>query len=264
MRKKISACITCYNEEAKIRRCLESLTWCDEIVVVDNFSEDRTVEICKEYTDRVFTHEWLGYIGQKNLIKDKASHPWVFFLDADEEVSPRLREEILAEFDKGPSSFAGYQFPRQVYYLGKWIRHGVWYPDIKLRLFQRERGKSSGREPHDHVEVDGPVKTLKSPIWHYTYDGIHDHVRQINRFSTITAEEKYKEGTRFSWLDLIFRPPWRFFRGYFIRGGLLEGFHGLIIALLAAFEVAIKYAKLRELELGSKASILPKTRKPGN
>ncbi len=252
MREKISACITCFNEEDKIRRCLESLSWCDEIIVVDSYSTDRTLEICKEYTDRVYQHEWLGYIGQKNWARDRAIHPWVFFLDADEEVSPPLRDEILAEFEAGVGAYAGYQCPRQVYYLGRWIRHGTWYPDFKLRLFKKTLGRSAGREPHDHVEVDGPVKTLLSPLWHYTYDGIQDNVGQINRFSTITAEEKSKEGIRFRWVDILVRPPWRFFKGYVLRGGLREGFHGYLIAMLGAFEVAIKYAKLRELEINDK------------
>jgi hypothetical protein len=122
---------------------------------------------------------------------------------------------------------------------------------LKLRIFRKDRGRSAGREPHDHVEVDGPVKTLESPIWHYTYDGVHDHIRQINRFSTITAQEKHKEGIRYNWWDLVFRPPWRFFKGYILRGGILEGFHGFLIAVIGSFEVTVKYAKLRELEITS-------------
>jgi len=249
MREPISACITCYNEEAKIRRCLESVRWCDEVVVVDSFSDDRTVEICKEYTDQFFQHEWEGYIGQKNWIRDRAAHDWVLFIDADEEVSPALREEIETEFERGTGSYVGYQFPRQVYYLDRWIRHGNWYPDIKLRLFVRSLGYSAGREPHDHVEVDGPVKSLRSPIWHYTYDDIHDHIRQTNRFSTITAEERFREGLRFRWIDLLARPPWRFFKGFVLRRGFREGFVGFTIAMIGAFEVAAKYMKIREMEL---------------
>lgn len=249
MRGKISACITCYNEEAKIRRCLASLTWCDEIVVVDSFSEDKTVDICKEFTDRVYQHEWLGYIGQKNWVREKARFDWVLFVDADEEIPAALAQEIQAVLEQGSLHYVGYRFPRQVYYLGRWIRHGAWHPDIKLRLFRRERGRSAGREPHDHVEVEGPVKTLKNPIWHYTYDDLHDHVGQINRFSSITAGEKFKEGTRFRMLDMLLRPLWRFFKGYILKRGFLEGFHGLVIGLVGAFEVAIKYAKLREFEI---------------
>jgi len=248
MREKISACITAGNEEDKIRRCIESLGWCDEIVVVDSFSTDRTVDICKEYTDRVYQHEWLGYIGQKNLIREMAQYPWVLFLDADEEVSPELRDEILAEFEKGPGPIMGYQFPRQVYYLGKWIRHGEWYPDIKLRLFRKDHGRSEGQEPHDHVVVNGPVKTLKGHLRHYTYDDMRDHIETVNRFSTITAQEKSLQGKRFRWIDVIFRPPLRFIKAYFLRRGFMDGAPGFIIAIVSAFGVFVKYAKMWELE----------------
>jgi glycosyltransferase involved in cell wall biosynthesis len=245
---RISACVTACNEEDKIGRCLGSLTWCDEIVVVDSYSTDNTVEICRQYTDRVYQHEWLGYIGQKNLIRGMASHPWVFFLDADEEVSPKLRDEILAIFRKNPREYVGYQFPRMVFYLGKWIRHGEWYPDTKLRLFLKDHGKSAGREPHDHVVVNGPVRNLTPPIFHYTYDGISDHLKTMNRFSSITAQEKYREGVRFHWGDILFRPLWRFFKAFFFKRGFLCGRHGLLIATVSSFAVMMKYYKLWEIE----------------
>ncbi len=253
MREQISACVTAGNEDQKIRRCLESLKWCDEIVVVDSFSTDRTVEISREYTDRVYQHEWLGYIGQKNLIREMARFPWILFLDADEEVSPRLRDEILQEFERGTDPYVGYRFPRQVYYLGKWIRHGEWYPDIKLRLFRKDRGRSEGQEPHDQVVVNGPVKTLSASLHHYTYDDIADHLGTINRFSTITAQEKYRQGERFQWADILFRPPFRFLKGYLFRGGFVDGFQGFLIAAMSAFGVLLKYAKLRELEMQDRA-----------
>ncbi len=247
-RPKISACVTAGNEERNIRRCLESLTWCDEIVVVDSFSSDRTVEISREYTDRVYQHEWLGYIGQKNLIREMARYCWILFVDADEEVSDELREEILQEFERGTGPFVGYQFPRRVFYLGKWIYHGDWYPDIKLRLFLKERGRSAGREPHDHVVVDGPVKTLHGHLNHYTYESIEEHLRTLNRFTTITAQEKHASGIPFRWRDFFVRPPWRFFKGYFLKLGFLDGFRGLLISGISAFGVAMKYAKIWEIE----------------
>lgn len=248
MREKLSACVTAGNEEQKIRRCLESLKWCDEIVVVDSFSTDRTVEICREYTDRVYQHEWLGYIGQKNLIRDMARHPWVLFLDADEEVSPDLRDEILREFESGSGRYVGYEFPRQVFYLGKWIRHGEWYPDVKLRLFRKDRGRSAGQEPHDLVVVDGPVKTMRGHLYHYTYDDIRDHLETINRFSTITAQEKFRQGEAFWWSDILIRPLLRFVKAYLLRAGFLDGPQGLIIATVTAYGVFMKYAKMWELK----------------
>lgn len=243
----ISACVTAGNEEKNIRRCLQSLTWCDEIVVVDSFSQDRTVEISREFTPRVYQHEWLGYIGQKNLIREMARHPWILFLDADEELSPGLREEIQREFaDPSFGRYAGYKFPRMVHYLGRWIRHGEWYPDLKLRLFRKDLGRSAGQEPHDHVVVNGAVKILRHHLYHYTYDDISDHIDTINRFSSITAREKLAHGYRFKWTDIFFRPALRFLKAYVLRCGFLDGMPGLIIALVTAFGVNIKYSKIWE------------------
>jgi len=249
---KVTACVTTFNEEHNIHRCLRSLSWCEEIVVVDSFSTDRTMEICREYTDRVYQNEWLGYIGQKNLIRKMASHDWLLFIDADEEVSDELREQILREFRNGPGEICGYEFPRMVNYMGRWIRYGEWYPDVKLRLFRKDRGRSGGQEPHDQVFVSGPVKRLRGHLHHYTYDDLHDHVETMNRFSTITAEEKYKEGKRFKWVDFVFRPPFRFFKAFFMKRGFMDGTRGFLIALLSTVGVYIKYAKLWELELVEK------------
>jgi glycosyltransferase involved in cell wall biosynthesis len=248
MREKISACIITYNEEENIRRCIDSVTWCDEIVVVDSFSKDRTCKICREYTERIYQNEWAGYIAQRNYIRKLATHPWVFFLDADEEVSAALREEIERAFEQGNADVDGYEFPRQVYYLGKWIRHGEWYPDIKLRLFRKDRGRSCGVEPHDQVHVDGEIKRLRSPILHYTYLGIFDHLNTMNRFSSISAHAKHAQGFKFRWIDFLVRPPWRFFRAYILRLGLLDGLRGFMIALINAFGVSMKYGKLWEEE----------------
>ncbi len=250
MREKISACVITYNEEGNIDRCLGSLSWCDEIVVMDSFSEDRTIEIARKYTDRIYQHKWLGYIGQRNLIREKARCPWVLFLDADEEISPALLSEIKSEFGKNHNTYAGFRFPRRVYYTGKWIMHGEWNPDIKLRLFKKDLGYSAGVEPHDQVVVDGPVKTLKNPIHHYTYDSIWDHIDTINRFSGISAHAKYEHGVRFRWLDFIFRPPLRFLKGYLLKKGFLDGRRGYLIAFISAFGVLVKYAKLWEIEVG--------------
>lgn len=243
---KISACVTAGNEEDKIAACLASLSWCDEIIVVDSFSEDKTFEISQHYTPHVYQHPWEGYIAQKNYIRSLARYPWILFVDADEVVSNALREEIETEFQRGPGDVAGYTFPRMVHYLGKWIRHGEWYPDTKLRLFLKDRGHSEGQEPHDRVVVDGAVKTLRSPLYHFTYDNLADHIHTINRFSSISANEKFNRGDVFHWRDLLFRPPFRFFKSYILKSGFLDGRQGFIIAVLSAFGVFIKYAKLLE------------------
>lgn len=253
-REKISACVMTFNEERKIRRCLQSLSWCDEIVVVDSFSTDRTMAICREFTDRIYQHVWLGYVGQRNILREYAAHPWILFLDADEEVSPGLRDEIQQVFARGSGETVAYEFPRQVYYLGRWIRHGEWYPDTKLRLFKKAYGRTEGVEPHDKVEVRGPVRRLKNPVWHYTYDDLSDHMDTLNRFSTITAQQKFLHGGRFRALDLLLRPPLHFFKGYILRRGFLDGGHGFLIACLCAYGALMKYAKLRELHLRQRAT----------
>ncbi len=247
MREKISACVITFNEEQKIRRCLASLTWCDELVVMDSFSTDRTVEICREFTDRVYQHQWLGYVGQRNLVRELATHPWILFLDADEEVSPGLRDEILARFERAPAACLGYEFPRLVYYLGRWIRHGEWYPDVKLRLFNKTYGRTEGEEPHDRVVVNGPVCRLRHPVFHYTYDDVRDHLDTLNRFSSISAQQKFIAGSRFHWHDLLFRPVFRFFKGYVLRAGFLDGMPGFLIAVLNGYAAFVKYVKLWEL-----------------
>jgi glycosyltransferase involved in cell wall biosynthesis len=249
MREKISICIIAGNEEKNIRRCIESATWANEVIVVDSFSTDRTVEICNEYTDRVYQHEWLGYIGQKNLIKDMAKGPWILFLDADEEISPALREEIISEFSSSRiDNVSGYEFPRLVRYLGRWITHGDWYPDIKLRLFRKEKGTCGGKEPHDRTTVIGHVKRLKSPIFHYTYTSINDQLASLNSFTSISAKGKYCDGIQFGLSDVVLRPVLRFMRCYFLRRGFMDGLPGLIVATTVAFGVFIKYAKLWELQ----------------
>jgi len=253
MREKISACVIACNEESNIRRCLNSVKWADEIIVVDSFSKDKTAVIAREYTDLVFHHRWLGYIGQKNLIKDLASGPWILFIDADEEMSPGLKDEIIREFEKGSNTkYAGFLFPRKVWFLGKWITHGDWYPDLKLRLFRKNLGSCKGKEPHDKTTVSGPVKRLQNDLNHYTYNSITDQVRTQNQFSSITAEGMYHDGLSFNISRLIFRPFLRFLRCYFIKLGFLDGIQGFIIAVIVSYGVFVKYAKLWECQLNGK------------
>jgi hypothetical protein len=177
-----------------------------------------------------------------------AAHSWVLFLDADEEVSEELKDDIESEFESGTGDVVGYRFPRRVFYLNRWIMHGEWYPDIKLRLFKKELGRSIGEEPHDQVVVNGPVKTLSGPLYHYTYDDLSDHLDTVNRFSAISAKAKYESGYRFRWMDFLVRPAFRFFKGYILKMGLLDGRRGFLIALISAFGVAMKYAKVWEHE----------------
>ena len=245
--EKISVCIICGNEIDNIERCLKSVTWADEIVVLDSFSTDGTFEVARKYTDKVFRHEWLGYIAQKKLIAEKATGPWILFVDADEEVSDSLRREIEEKFAKPiPEGINGFNCPRLVHYLGRWIWHGDWYPDMKLRLFRKAYGECGGQEPHDRIIVGGKVLNLRSPLNHYTYDDITDQIRQINRFSSISAETNQSSGAVL--FRLLFHPPFRFFKCYILKRGFLDGMPGLIIAGNVAFGTFVKYAKLWELK----------------
>ncbi len=254
MREKISACVTTFNEERNIVRCLKSVAWCDEILVVDSFSTDRTVELCRSFTERVHQHQWLGYIGQKNLARTMATHPWILFVDADEEVSPELRDEIERELAANETEIAGYQFPRIVNYLGRWIRHGEWYPDLKLRLFLKTKGHSGGQEPHDQVVIEGRVKTLKGHLHHYTYNDLFEHLETMNRFSTISAQEKRRAGETGRLSDIVFRPMLRFFKAYFLRRGWMDGRRGFLIACVSSFGACMKYAKMWEAGLNGAAT----------
>ncbi len=245
-RPKVSACIVVFNEERNIKRCLESVSWADEIVVVDSFSTDRTVEICSEFTSRVYKREWKGYIDQKRYALEQAGHEWVVFVDADERMSPGLIREVQEELAGDSGEWDGYYFPRHVYYLGRWVLHGEWYPDYKLRLFRKRCGSIRGVEPHDRVALEGRTRRLRSPLWHFTYRSIGDQVDRINDFSSISAEVMEDEGTRFSMLALLGRPAAAFIRGYFLRRGFRDGIPGLIVAFSISFGVFVKYAKLWE------------------
>lgn len=246
-REKVTVCIVAYNEEKCIRRCLESVRWADDIVFVDSFSTDRTVEIAKEYTSHVYQHTWSGYIAQKTLAGSYATTPWVLFIDADEEVSESLRNEILDLLNRGvPDEIAGFDFPRLVWFLNRWIRHGDWYPDRKLRLYRRERATYGGTEPHDRIFVQGKIEHLRFPLYHYTYDDIGDQLETLNRFSSISAKN-LPEKPLFSLLfHLLLNPPFRFFRCYILRRGFLDGLPGFLIASSIAFGTLAKYAKLWE------------------
>jgi glycosyltransferase involved in cell wall biosynthesis len=243
---KVTATIITFNEERKIERCLESISWADEIVVVDSHSTDHTVEICKRFTERVLIRDWPGYIEQKNFAIEKATHDWIFAIDADEEVSPQLQEEIKRLKHFGFMT-AGYQMPRKVYYLNRWISHGTWYPDYKIRLFNRKHGKWGGINPHDKIMLTGKCVKLRGDLYHYTYDNLRSHILQINSFSSISAAELKKRGKRPSLLNIVFNPLIKFINSYIIRRGFIDGVAGFYIAVIIRFEAFLKYIKLWEL-----------------
>lgn len=245
---EISAIVVCFNEEKNIRRCLESLRWCNEIVVVDSLSTDRTVEICREYTDRVIQRPWAGYRDQKAFAHSQATRDWVILVDADEKVPEELQEEIRDVLTRFGDRFAAFEVPRLVYYLQRWWWRGGWYPDYDIRVFRRDLATWGGRDPHEQILIDGKIRRLKNPLHHFSYRDITDHLKRINHFTTISSKELKDQGNRWSWIDNLFRPPFRFFRSFALQRGFLEGLPGYFIAATAAIYVFLKYAKLKELE----------------
>lgn len=244
---KISVVIITYNEEKNIRRCLESVQdIADDIVIIDSYSTDRTKEICTQYKTRFIQHRFDGHIEQKNWAISKAKYPHILSLDADEALSEELSESISKI--KNNWKYDGYYFNRLTNYCGKWIRHTSWYPAQKLRLWDSSKGVWGGVNPHDrYILKKGSSKHfLKGDLFHYSYYSIDEHIAQINKFSDITAEEKFRDGERASYSKMLLNPFWRFFRDYFIKVGFLDGFYGFVICLNSAHETFLKYVKLRQ------------------
>jgi len=244
---KLSVIIITYNEQENIRGCLESVKWSDEIVVVDSFSSDKTAEIAKEYIAKVFQNRWTNFSKQKNFALGKASNEWVLNIDADERTTPELKEEILTVLNSQFPSFDGYYIARRNHYLGKWIRYCGWYPDYKLRLFRRGKGRFNERTVHESVVVEGRKGYLKSYLNHYSYKNLSDHLSRIDKFSSLSAEEMFTDWKRARLFDLLFRPLARFIKMYLINRGYLDGSYGLIVSIMGSFYVFMKYLKLWEL-----------------
>lgn len=245
----LSAVIIACNEERNLPAALESLAFCDEIVVVDAGSADRTRELAAAAGARVIVNEpWPGFVAQRNLAVDAARHDWVLALDADERVSAALREEIQALGRRG-FRHAGYRLPRVAFYLGRWIRATDWYPDPQVRLFDRRRARWQGALVHESVAVQGRVGRLRAELEHHPYADVSDHLRRIDRYTTLWAQQAFARGRRARRLELYLGAHWAFFRNYVLRGGFRLGRAGLIVSLLNAGYTFAKLAKLHELSL---------------
>ena len=249
-RRPISCCIVCFNEEHAIRRCLESVKWCDEIIVVDSFSTDKTVEICQDYSTRIIQRVWPGYVEQKRFALAQASHEWILNIDADEEVSPLLQDEIQTVLQQDDPAVDGFYIPRLVHYLGRWWWHG-WYPSYRLRLFRKHKVRWGGVDPHEKVLLHGRSERLSGNLYHYTYTDISDHLRTVNSLTDISSRELMLRKRQRHLSDVLLRPLWRFLSFYFLRGCIKDGLPGLFVAATSAFYVFLKYAKLWEQASGS-------------
>ena len=240
----LSACIISYNEEAKIEDSLRSLSGvADEIIVVDSLSTDITREIAAKYTDKIYEQAFLGHIEQKNLAVSKASHDWILSLDCDERLSPELRDSILAIKENLDQADA-YRMARKTFYVYRWLNH-CWYPDFKIRLFNRKTAKWGGVNPHDRVEVQGEnIITLPGDIYHYSFDSIAEHIYTLNNFTDIGAKEIIKRNKKVSIITPWTRGLWTFLKLFLLKRGFLDGYAGLVVAVLSGMHVFVKYNKV--------------------
>jgi glycosyltransferase involved in cell wall biosynthesis len=243
---KITATIITQNEERNIARAIESLRCCDEIVVLDSGSADRTVELAEKLGARTIESPWRGYAGQKNWAAEQAANDWILSLDADEALSEALEGEIWSLKKSGPK-YDAYTMPRLAQYLGKWILHCGWYPDRKVRLYDRRKAKWVGSFVHESVQVEGRIGHLETNLLHFTCDSLSEHLKTMDRYTTLAAEELVSHKTKIGLRHLIVDPMWTFVRTYFFQRGFLDGTEGLTIAYMAALYAFLKYAKARNM-----------------
>src|SRR5688572_24152450 len=229
----VTATVITFNEAANIQAAPESLSWADEIVVVDSESTDNTAAIARRFTDRVFVRTWPGYVAQKNFAAEQARHDWIFSLDADERVSPALAAEIAALVKAGPAA-TGYRVPRVTFHLGRWIRSTDWYPDYQLRLYDRRRGRWSGRCVHESVRADGAVADLRGELLHYAFLEPRHHFPATGRFTLVGAEQVVQEGRPDGWMDPAVHPAGAFPQKFPLPGGFRDGVPGLIVSAMNA------------------------------
>lgn len=250
MAARLSVVTITKNEAGNIRRCMESVKWADEIVVVDDSSQDDTVRIAREYTGKVYDKKMEGFGEQKQFAVEKATGEWILVLDADEELPPALQEEIKSLLASA-QAFDGYRIWRKTFYLGKWIRHCGWYVPI-LRLFKRGKGRFDLRYVHEDIILEGRLGELKNPMHHYSYTDIAQHVRKLDKFTSYDAKEFFRQGVRIRPGNMLWyfgiKPPLIFIRKFIFMGGFLDGFEGLVISAFTALAVFLNYAKVWELQ----------------
>jgi glycosyltransferase involved in cell wall biosynthesis len=243
MKLPISAVIITKNEERHILGALKSVEDFEDIVVIDSFSDDQTTAICRKFTGRVYQQEWRGFAEQKQAAVDLAVKDWVLILDADERVTPELRKELAGRISD--NSVSGYYIPRRNFFLGRWIRHGGWWPDYTLRLFRKDVSYVEPRKVHEKVVVKGPTARLENPLEHHTYETVSDYLRKMERYASLSAEELYDKKS-LPFLSMLFSPGFVFFKMYLLRQGFRDGMRGFVLAVLYGFYTFVKYAKIWE------------------
>jgi glycosyltransferase involved in cell wall biosynthesis len=244
---RTSVIIITRNEAASIARCLESVSWADEVVVLDSGSTDDTVDICKRFTEHVHQTDWPGFGPQKNRALQHATGDWVLSLDADEWVTPQLQEEIVKVI-ASPGNHAGFRTPRRSSFCGREMRHSGWWPDYVIRLFRRGSARFSDDIVHERVIVDGSIGTLVNPICHETFEDLADLLDKMNSYSTLSARRMHEDGKRASLTVAVLKSLWAFFRTYVLRRGFLDGHEGFMLAVSTAEGTYYRYAKCLLLE----------------
>ncbi len=251
---KISAVIITYNEEINIGRCLDSLIdTMDEIIVIDSFSTDKTEEICSKYPVKFIKKEWLGYSITKNFGNNLACNDYIFSIDADEALSDELKASILA-VKNAETLLDAYKLTRLTNYCGTWIHHCGWYPDTKLRLWDKSKGQWEG-DIHEDVKLQENSKTamLNGDLFHYSFHTITQHVKQADKFTDLTAQDAFNKGKRSNLMKILFKPCVKFIRDYIVKLGFLDGYHGYCVCKISAFATFMKYSKLMELQRKEKS-----------
>ena len=243
----LSVIIITKNEEHNIRRCLDSVKWADEIILIDSQSTDKTVEIAMGYGAKIYSPEWRGYGPAKQEGVKKATGEWILSIDADEEVTPELAEEIKKTL-KAENSYNGYLINRHTNFLGKWINHCGWYPDYLLRLFRKESGNFNDALIHEKVEINGKTRELKAELLHYSYPNLETYLERFNRYTTLGAEVAFAKGKKARNFDIVFRPFVSFIDHFITHQGFQDGLEGFIISVLSSMAVMVKYVKLRHLQ----------------
>lgn len=246
---KISGVVITFNEEKNIERCLNSMDKvCDEIIIIDSFSTDRTKEICLNFKKVKFIEQaFTGYADQKNAAIDHASHNFVLSLDADEEFSEELKASVLAV--KKDAQYAAYKFNRFTNFCGQWIKHSGWYPDTKLRLWDKRKGRWGSLNIHESVELTAGVEVQQLPgdLLHYSFYNLNEFVERSNKYAKMSAYAMHESGKSASFIKLVLSPLYRFIQDYFIKRGLLDGFNGFVISLVGSYSTFLKYAYLKSL-----------------